>query len=251
MADDDAAAESTDETKPEVVDPGKAAADATAAALANAATKADVAKIEQTVSALADTVRAVLSRPPSAPTGGSPDAPDLPANFINRLRQMGLSDADIKHNAPIIVPFLRTMLETDGAQITGAIVQVQDEVEMVKARGNKKLFPDWEHVEERVSELREEARKNGRYLTPKDAYNAAVAADIGSPDSKIAEARARLKARSASDDVSAQNLTHQSSASRTTSGLLNSTALTAAQLADLSPKERKAYFEKVGDLPIR
>ena len=34
---------------------------------------------------------------------------------------MGLSDADIKHNTPIIVPYLKMMLQTDGAIMTGAI----------------------------------------------------------------------------------------------------------------------------------
>jgi len=218
--------------------------------LSSVASKAEVAQLSQSVSALADTVRAALNRPATSPTGGNGKV-DLPANFIQGLRQMGLTDADIEHNTPIIVPYLRMMLNTDGAIITGAIQQANDEIEIIKAKNNKKAFPDWEHVEERVDDLRAEARKQGRYLSPKDAYNAAVAADVASAESKIGQARERLKARSNADDVGAQNLSHQSTASRASGSGVSTTALTAAQLADMTPKERRAYYDKIGDLPIR
>src|SRR5688572_2718397 len=153
MPDEKPAETQTDEQKTH--EAGKTLADATATALANAASKADVARIEQTVQALADTVRAAITRPPAQTQGGGAGA-DLPDHFVNLLRQQGLSDADIKHNAPIVTPFIRAMLMTDGQVMTGAIQQAADEVEMLKARGNKRAFPDWEHVEDRVEELRTE-----------------------------------------------------------------------------------------------
>lgn len=217
---------------------------------ADVASRADVVDLRQQVAALTDTLKAALTRPPQTAMQPNADMANLPDAFVALLKQQGLTDADIKHNAPIVAPFLRAMLATDGAVLTGGIQQVQDEIEMVKAARNEKLYPHWSDLEETVVAMRDEARKNGRYLTPRDAYQAAVAADIARPESKIEQARARRRqaAAESAGDATANELGHRGSAARATAGR---TAVTAESLASMSRDERKKYFEQVGDLPIK
>lgn len=246
MADDDA-----------VVTPPTPAPDPAAQAAAEAATarKADsdrLAGIDARLSALADTVKGALA--PRAPVqSGEHMAPGtVPAHFRQLLRQQGLTEADIDANAPVIVPFLSAMLATDGAVIASGIQQVRDEVDMVKAARNTKSFPYWSDLEDKIIELRDEAQKQNQYLSPKDAYKAAVALDVQSDESRVEVAKARRKEAAASSaaDVTAQNLgVHHGS--KPTAGTVRRTALSAEDVASLSREDRKKLFESIGDLPIR
>lgn len=230
--------------------PDAAAEAAARSAAADAARAADVARleaIENKIGALADTVRAAVS-PQRTQGGGTPG--ELPAHFRQLLKQGGLTDADIDANAPVIVPFLSAMLATDGAVIASGIQQNKDELEMVKAARNGKSFPYWNEVEDKIVELREEAAKQGQYLSPRDAYKAALALDVQSDTSRVEAAKARRKAESASasDDVTAQNLGTHHATPRATS---RRSAVSAEDVAAMSREERKKFFDQIGDVPIR
>lgn len=207
--------------------------------------------IEKSLAGLADVVKAAVAPRPVVQSGEVKPG-NVPPHFRNLLRQQGLTDADIDANAPIVVPFLAAMLATDGQVMIGGIQQVQDEVEMVKAARNTKKFPYWSEVEDKVGELREEAKKNGQYLTPGDAYKAAVALDVASDTSRIDAARAKAKERASanSNDLSA-NEPGAHHGSRPGQGGVRRTALTAEDLAAMPREDRKKYFDSIGDRPIR
>lgn len=234
--------------------PNPDAAVQTAAATAQRADAERLAGIEKKLAAMADTVQAALTPRYTAQPSEHARPGDIPAHFRNLLRQQGLTDADIDANAPIVVPFLSAMLATDGAVIASGIQQVKDEVEMVKAARSTKKFPYWGDLEEKILEMREDAAKNGQYLSPADAYRAAVAVDVAAGnDSRIEKARTRARAdrESSAADVTAQNLgTHHGQ--RPGQATVRRTALTAEDIAALPREERKKLFaEQLGDMPIR
>lgn len=214
-------------------------------ATVDAASKAELTELKAMVSALTDTVRGALTARATVPANMKPG--DLPPHFRAKLREKGLTDADIDHNAPLITPFLVAMLETDGAMIISSVEQNRQEVEMVKASRNKKKYPHWDEVEERVEGLRESAAKEGRYLSVADAYSAAVANDVAAPESRIVAAKERIKAQaSKADSADVQDIGPQHGQTR-----VRRTAATADDVASMSREERKAFFEKIGDTPIR
>jgi hypothetical protein len=245
-----------EETKPTEGTPAPAP-DAAAAQAAQAAEAAKVraseerwTKIEKRLDAMADTVQASLAPRQTAPGAAKPG--EVPAHFRQLLRQQGLTDADIDANSPIIVPFLSAMLATDGAVMLGGIQQVKDEVEMVKAGRNAKKFPYWGEVEDTVAQMREDAMKQGRYLSVSDAYQAAVATDIASPESKIEVAKTRKREQSHSEDVTTStDVLRVSHGTRSTGGPRR-TAMSQEEMAALPRAERKKLIEEqFGDTPIR
>lgn len=231
-------------------DAARAAAEASAAKEAAAQARLDA--IEKRIGALADTVTAAVTPRQAAQGSGKPG--EVPAQFRQLLRQQGLTDADIDQNAPIVVPFLAAMLATDGATIAQGIQHVRDEVEMVKAGKNSKAFPYWDTLEDKIVEMRENAAKQGQYLAPKDAYQAAVALDVASADSKIAAANAAKAARAAAaaSDPNVQDFAPNQGARQGASHTRRS-AMSADEIAGLSRADRRKLFEDggLGDLPIR
>jgi hypothetical protein len=135
----------------------------------------------------------------------------------------------------------------------GGIKQVDDKVAMLEAAEDGENYPYWKDVLPTVRKLRKAAEKEGRYLAPSDAYQAAVASDIASPDSRIEKARERIKAAAASSnsaDVSANSsLSHQGS--RPGQATVRRTAMTVEDVTALSRADRKKLFEELGDRPIR
>lgn len=220
-------------------------------------TKADLDAMKSefgaSLAALTDTVRGALTAQQTPKTVSGDVATTIPPQFAAILRQNGYTDADIKANAPVILPWFLAMLQTDGQVMMGGIKQVDDKVALLEMAEDADNFPYFKEVAPKVRSLRKAAEKEGRYLTPADAYQAAVAADISSPESRIDAARARIKAAassSSSADLSANSsLSHQGS--RPGQGAVRRTALTGEELAALPRAERKKYFEQIGDLPIK
>jgi hypothetical protein len=208
--------------------------------------------VTQRIAALTDTVQgALVARTPQSSGHATPG--QLPPQFRAILRQHGLTDADIDANAPVIVPFLSAMLATDGAVMLSGVQHVRDEVEMVKASRNKKAFPYWNEIEDKIVELRESAAKAGQYLSPADAYRAAVAVDIGTPESRIDAARTRAREASSAADVTAQNLGPNHGSRQGHATVRTPTALSQEDLAQMTRAERKKLFDEggLGDLIIR
>ncbi len=233
---------------PVTTQPDQAAQAAQAEQARQRASEERWAKIDQRLNALADTVQSALA--PRQTNQGSAKPGEVPAHFRQLLRQQGLTDADIDANSPIIVPFLSAMLATDGAVMLGGIQQVKDEVEMVKAARNSKKFPYWSEVEDAVAQMREDATKNGRYLSVADAYQAAVATDIAASESKIEATKTRRRAESHSEDVSNNEL--PGNRGGTPRSGQRRTALSQDELAALPRAERKKLIEEqFGDTPIR
>lgn len=214
--------------------------------------KARLEAIEKRIGALADTVTAALQPRTTTPApGGAVDAHGIPANFRAALKQHGATDADIDANAGIILPYLKALLQTDGAVILGGIQEVRDDVEMVKASRSKKKYPYFSELEDTIGTLRDEARKNGRYLSVHDAYQAAVAVDVASSESRIDAARAKSKHDSHSADADAQNLGANHGAGRGASRTVVRTAASTEDVANMSREDRKKWFAEHADLPIR
>jgi hypothetical protein len=96
--------------------------------------------------------------------------------------------------------------------------------------------------------MREAAAKEGRYLSVADAYKAAVANDVASGESKIMKAKDAVKAkasRAADSDVQDIGPNHGTTRS------VSRTAKSAEDVASMTREERKAFFDKLGDTPIR
>lgn len=122
---------------------------------------------------------------------------------------------------------------------------------MVKAARNHKKYPYWNELEDSITELREAAAKQGSYLSPDDAYKAAVAVDVAATESKIEAAKVRKAAKvaEAASDASVQDSPTNHGQGRGAGG--RRTAHTAEDVAAMSREDRKKFFEQMGDIPVR
>jgi hypothetical protein len=234
--------------------PDTASAETPAAAAVPDPSTARLTAIEQRLVALADTVQAALAPRPTVQQGAvTVDAQGLPGNYRAALKRHGVTDADIDTNAPIIVPYLRAMLETDGAVLVGGIQEVRDDIEMVKAGKNTKRYPYFAELEDQITTLRDDAQKAGRYLAVADAYRTAVALDVAGTESRIDAARSRAKADAHANatDADAQHLGANHGAGRGAARTVTRTAATAEDLAAMSSVDRRKWFATHSDLPIR
>lgn len=240
-----------DVTEPtETVEPTEAKEAPAPPAVTKAELDALKAGFDTQFAALNDTVKGALTARQQAQVVGPNGEINITPAMAQILRQNGYTDADIKANAPVIVPWLMALLQTDGQVLIGGIKQVDDKVAMLEAAEDTETYPYWKDVLPQVRKLRKAAEKEGRYLAPADAYQAAVAADVASPESRIDAARTRLKTKASnSDDASAQNVQH--TGTRPGQGATRRTALTAEDLAAMPRAERKKYFDSIGDLAIK
>ena len=204
-------------------------------------------KIEDSISALTDTVRGALA--PHAPIEGSGNGKfPLPPHMRQLMRQGGLTDADIDRNWDIVGPMMGAMLATDGVRILNEVEIAKDDIAFVRASKNTKTYPYFDDVEETMDRLRDEARKHGRTLPVKAAYEAALAVDIEKVSKKAASRRADtgVEARTNSEP----ELTDHGAAAGRAQGDRRRTALSANDLAAMTPAQRKTFFEANGDRPI-
>lgn len=202
------------------------------------------AKLEQSQGQIADALRALASQGGGQQQQGAAPSQgrgfQVPDDVRTYLRAQGLTDEAIDHNAALVLPFVHAGIRQAAPEVAGAIGQVYDDVTMMKASRDTKNFPDWDTVSEKVAEIRETAKKTGQNVTVRQAYEAAVALD---PEA-VTTARQAKRANAAAADATAQHLggNRGRAASRG--------ATSADDLRSMTRDERKAFFEKHGDVPI-
>lgn len=189
---------------------------------------------------------------PQSPQQPAMSAAQLSPQERAFLRREGMSDADIDSVYGLVAPVSRMMLAQVAPEVVSLIQQNRDDLETVKAERNTKQYPDWNTtidkakgltIADKVHELRETASKNGQGLSVRNAYEAAVALNVD------AVVTARETARKSSP---AHDATIQGSLGRNQGGVRGGPAgpMTREQVRAMSPEERKAYWDKIGDTPI-
>jgi len=246
-------------------DAGQVGADEAAAAAAAAASatppppdaltqlQSDLAAERAEHQATRETLRALSQRGAdsgygaggASPPSGSP-VPGLDSRFVNLLRQRGLSDADIAANAPIIQPFLESAIQLYGAELLGVVGQQRDEFDEFKASQSKDEFPFWGDLKPEIAQIRKEARQANQYLSPKQAYQAAVAQNF---DKLVEKRAAQIAAGGAPTGAAgrAASMTAEGDLSNVGRPARGQGPRTAADAAALPPDDREKLYNEYAE----
>ena len=212
-----------------------------------------IAGVEARLDRLAQVMEAGLGRQVQPQQPGQPVQPGQlgPAERAY-LRREGMSDADIDSVYGLVAPISRMMLAQVAPEVVGLIQNTRDDLETVKAERNTKQYPDWntvidkskgETIADKVQQLRADATQRGQALSVRNAYEAAVALNVDA----VVTARETARKSSAAADATIQGSLGRNSGGRAgASGAPKS----REEIRGMSPEDRKAYWDKIGDTPI-
>ena len=214
----------------------------------------ELAELRQTVAQLRDVVQTMARPAQSMPADRGAQA--TPGRVTDQermyLRQQGLSDKDIDEVAHLVRPFAMLELAKVAPEVVGLIRQNQDDVALIRAERNTKEYPDWNTtidkskgltIGDKVAELRSQAADRGQPMSVRQAYEAAVALNVDA----VVTARETQRKSSVAHDATIQSSLGRSTGGR---GGMNAGQLSREQIRALSPEERRAYWDKIGDTPI-
>lgn len=196
--------------------------------------------------ALNDVVNSTLQARQVQSPGG--DGTGITPQLRHMLRQKGLSDADINHNAPIILPFVEIFGPELVALVESRVSPIDEKVSLAEMVDDRDNFPFASGLKKEIREVIAEAKKRGQVMTPAVAYSTAVASNI----EKVTKLQAKMVAESASSDASAMSgLSHRTSSGASSRGSRPAGPRTASDLASMSRDDRLKWYDANGDVPIQ
>jgi hypothetical protein len=200
-----------------------------------------LAALEARLTQTLDTLES-LGRSHTAPPSQSYAEPPRPGSIPDHIRRQilasGMSEADLDANAPLILPIVNTYLGTAAQEFLGMIQELKDDLSLMKMPRQRTADgrPAYEHldaVESDVLKIRDAARKEGRYLSPEQAYHVAVAQNFD----RLRTA-AEVTTRSADQSARASEPREPARVS------------TAADLSSMSRDERRKFFDANAETPV-
>ena len=233
----------------DVKDDGTAETAATGAAPAAPAPTPDpaIAAMQSQIAALNDTVAAALAARNVAAPGGSGIPGDIPPQLRQALRQKGLSDADITHNAPLIMPFVELFAPELIALVESRVGGVDERLTAKEMEDDAETYPYARGLRNEIKAVLAEAKKANQPMSRVAAYHAAVSTNI----EKVKQLDSQRRAESAGADASAlSGLGHRTTASASARAGRPSDAKSAADLAAMSREDRLKFYDKHGDSPL-
>ena len=185
-------------------------------------------------------VEAIQRQQAPAPQGATPGG--LHPDLVMHLRQQGFTDEAIAQNAQIILPFLQAA----AGPVLNELQRAKAETEFLKAARNKREFKHWDAIEDKIETVREEAARQGRFLSAKEAYAIALANNM---DAVTAQRETTAQATAHATDVAAQARMVSPKTALNTD--LPKTPTTAREIAALPPEERSKLWDDLADVPIQ
>lgn len=202
-----------------------------------------LARMEATINELGAALKATLNPPPRAT-----DADGLPSWVVDSCKRRGMSDAEIKQNAPLILPFI----EGATAQVLPILGGLSDELNIIKAERNTRDFPFWntelakgKSISDEVVRLRKDAADSGRYMDVTTAYHTAVALNVDKINSEQRAVDTAVSHRSAAATASGS-----ASSVRKAAYEPPTPPQSKADLDAMTREERLKFYEESSNLPI-
>ena len=164
------------------------------------------------------------------------------------LRQNGMSDADIDHNSPLILPYISAFAPELVGLVESRIGGVDERVTRSEMEQDLESYPYAKPLRSEIKKLVNDAKKENRTLSLEAAYHTAVSLNLD----KVRQVDAQRRVESPSTDASALDaLGHRSTTQTSTRARRADTPRTVADLQSMSREERTKYWEAVENLPIR
>ena len=206
-----------------------------------------IADMRAQIAALNDTVAAALAARNVATPGGGGASGDIPPQLRQALRQKGLSDADITHNAPLILPFVELFAPELVALVEARVGGVDERLTAKEMEDDADAYPYARGLRAEIKAVLADAKKTGQPMSRTAAYHTAVSTNI----EKVRQLDAQRRAESAGADASAlTNLGHRTTANAGARASRPADAKSAADLAAMSREDRLKFYDKHGDSPL-
>lgn len=207
--------------------------------------KAQNAQLQSQLAALNDTVNAALSaRQAGGQGGGGTVTPQL----RQQLKARGYSDADIDHNAPLILPWIEIMAPELVAMVESRSSGLDERLTQKEMEDDGETYPYARGLRAEMKKLKADAKKENRTLSHEAAYHTAVSLNLD----KVKQLDTQRRAESAGSDAGAMSsLGHRASAGASARAAKPSEPQTAADLRQMSREDRLKFYEKNGNVPVQ
>jgi hypothetical protein len=210
-----------------------------------------IASLEGTLKSMEATLTSLAGKvsPPPATPQSRPmlKGSDIPPQLRQHMLSQGLSEADLEANAPLVLPFVNTILGAAAQEMMGIIGNVKDDIRLMRMAKDAERFPFIEKLEEDIEAIRETGQKEGRYYDPETAYQIAYARkerQLRAGDSYASPVTTRSRDASASTTIAA-------SGTRMAAAEEPKTPRTATDLQSMTPEQREAFWQANEDTPVR
>lgn len=206
-----------------------------------------IAALTAQVAALNDVVQSAITARPVAAQGGS--APNTVTPQLRQvLRQQGLSDADIEHNAPIILPFISVFAPELVGLVESRIGSVDERVTRSEMEADTDAYPYAKPLRTEIKKLLADAKKENRPFSQEAAYHTAVSMNLD----KVSQVDSQRRSESAGHDAMAlDTIGHRGSAATSQKSGRQPVPRTAADLKSMSREERMKFYDQYGDTPVQ
>jgi hypothetical protein len=203
---------------------------------------------QETIASLARGREGVpAAQPQTLPTGGAVRVGDytLPQALVDDLRAKGFDDEAIKNNTSAVMPYLGAFVAPLAQEFQTQANQIRDDMQVLRMGQNPIKYPHFDQVAEKMDTVRKDAGRRGEALSWETAYMVAVASDptLRGPASTNTAARQRATAAGV-DDLGGGVATARQGQSPIDS-------ITEDALQRMTYEERKAFYARVGDLPLQ
>jgi len=211
-----------------------------------------IASLEGTLRNMEATLTSLAGRMAPPQQAAAPSRPmlkgaDIPPHLRQHMLSQGLSEADLEANAPLVLPFVNTILGAAAQEMMGIIASVKDDIQIIKMAGDTDRYPYLAKLEDDIGQIREAGQRDGRYYDPETAYQIAYARkekELRAGESYASPATTRSRDASASTTFAA-------SGTRMAAAEEPKTPKTATDLQSMTAEQRAAFWAANEDTPVR
>lgn len=211
-----------------------------------------IAALEGTLKSMEATLTSLAGRMAPPQQQAAPQRPmlkgaDIPAHLRQHMLSQGLSEADLEANAPLVLPFVNTILGAAAQEMMGIIGGVKDDIKLMRMASDTDRYPYLAKLEDDIGQIREAGQRDGRYYDPETAYQIAYARkekELRAGDSYASPATTRSRDASAATTLAASGTRMATSEEPTT-------PKSATDLQSMTAEQRAAFWAANEDTPVR
>jgi len=209
-----------------------------------------IASLEGTLKSMEATLTSLAGRMAPPPQAPQPRpmlrGADIPPHLRQHMLSQGLSEADLEANAPLVMPFVNTILGAAAQEMMGIIGSVKDDIKLIRMSRDVERYPYLDKLEEDIGAIRDAGQRDGRYYDPETAYQIAYARK----EKDLRSGESASPAATRSRDASAAT-TLAASGTRRAAAEEPKTPKSATDLQSMTAEQRAAFWAANEDTPIR
>jgi hypothetical protein len=171
---------------------------------------------------------------------------DIPPALRQHMLSQGLSEADLEANAPLVLPFVNTILGAAAQEMMGIIGSVKDDIKLMKMSSDMDRYPYLDKLEEDITTIREAGQREGRYYDPETAYQIAYARKERTLRAGDTATPAATRSRDMTSSTAMSSAGTRMAASEDVKS-----PRTANDVAAMTPEQRESFWKANEETPVR